>query len=433
MPTDNELLMLDAEEPIVTNKPNEWCVVPISAVKKFIRDIITSKGSAAGQQDKFRAMISGIPSPWARVLLTRKAILTPSKGLKNTVFDECCKLLKSEWRGLVAAYVLRPESFDFSEPLALAGKSVEENGGNLSVRYIYGQMLFEETPLWVHKNEKVDAKDNPPCIQILYYKKKQDGNKFKRIPVAATSPYTFLFSSVNYNLLEAQREIPWIANDGKFSDPLSCPDLKLEDMQRLYSFLAMIKSNVCPGDNQLNDESRFYLDWIKSVCDNKDNKATYRLSSKGVEESIKNWQNELGEWQKEIEDTITERGGEVNAGIPLFNVKPQGPLALLMNSEHKFYFSDGVMYLNRISDIQTLQEILSSEIFIDSDFIAAWDNNVQNGKDYSDSAAYYVITEDSKYALPLPFTQRALEVFGNNLNSIVSGNSDASIRLQAKV
>lgn len=433
MPTDNVLLMLDSKDPITTNKPNEWCGVESGAVENFIKNIETSKGSAAGQQDKFRAMVSGIPSPWARVLLTRKAILTPSEGLKDTVFDECCKLLKSEWRGLVAAYVLRPESFDFSEPLALVGKSVEENSGDMSVRYVYGQMLFEETPLWVHRCMKVDIKDNPPYIQILYYKKKQDGNEFKRIPVAATSPYTFLFSSVNYNLLEAQREIPWIDNDGKFSDPLSCPDLKLEDMQRLYSFLAMIKSNVRPGDNQLNDESRFYLDWLKAVCDNNDNKDVYKLSSDKVKESIDGWLEELGRWQQEIEAAITKKGGEVNAGIPLFNVKPQGPLALLMNSEHKFYFSDGVMYLNRISDIQTLQEILSSEIFIDSDFIAAWDNNVQNGKDYSDSAAYYVITEDSKYALPLPFTQRALEVFGNNLNSIVPGNSDASIRLQAKV
>ena len=422
---DRELLLLDSNNPIVTAEANKWCSIDNAAVVNFIKDIITSIGSANEQQDKFRAIISGVPSPWARVLLTRKAVLVPKTELKDTVLDECYKLLKSEWRGLVAAYALYPDSFEFSEPIPLTGTSVSENNGDMSVRYIYGQMLFDQTPLWVHKNEAVESKDNPPCIQILYYKKNEDGG-FKLIPVAATSPYTFLFSSVNYNLLVAQKEIPWIGNDGKFKDPLE--KIELNDMQRLYSFLTMISTNMYCTDKV--EPNKFYRDWIFSVCKDKNGKESL---AKEVKTNIEGWAAELGQWKTELGAKISSKKEEPNPNIPLiYNTKPVGPLAMLLNSDHKFYFSDGVLSTNKNSN-ESVNEILSSNIFIDSDYIAAWDNNTDNGKDYSKSAAYYLITEDRKYALPLPFTKDALGVFENNIESIVFNESESYVRLCAKV
>ena len=158
---ERELLLLDSKNPIVTAEANKWCSIDNAAVENFIKNIVTSKGSAnEDQQDKFRAIISGVPSPWARVLLTRKAVVQPQKELRDTVLDECYKLLKSEWRGLIAAYALYPDSFEFSTPIQLTGKSVSDNNGDMSVRYIYGQMLFDETPLWTYKKEKVESKQN---------------------------------------------------------------------------------------------------------------------------------------------------------------------------------------------------------------------------------------------------------------------------------
>lgn len=426
---ERELLLLDSKNPIVTAEANKWCSIDNAAVENFIKNIITSKGSAnEDQQDKFRAIISGVPSPWARVLLTRKAVVQPQKELRDTVLDECYKLLKSEWRGLLAAYALYPDSFEFSTPIQLTGKSVSDNNGDMSVRYIYGQMLFDETPLWTYKKEKVEAKDNPPCIQILYYKKNEDGG-FKLIPVAATSPYTFLFSSVNYDLLVAKREIPWIGNDGKFMDPLKSPSFTLNDMQRLYSFLNMISSNILPSESEANDSDRFYLNWLESVCKIKENNR-YKISERDVKKHISDWLEELGRWKSELENKIEAAGENPNPNIPLiFNTKPEGPLALMLNNDHKFYFSDGVLSIKN----QSGNEILSSNIFIGSDFIAAWDNCPDNGKDYSKSAAYYVVTTDNKYALPLPFTNEALRVFENNIESILSGGSSSFVRLYAKV
>lgn len=430
---DKELLLLDSENTIVTAEANKWCSIDNAAIENFIKNIITSIGSANEQQEKFRAIISGVPSPWARVLLTRKAVVQPKSELGNTVLDECYKLLKSEWRGIVAAYALYPDSFEFSEPIQLTGKSVSENNGDMSVRYIYGQMLFDETPLWTLHNMTVEKKDNPPCIQILYYKSNETSG-LKRIPIAATSPYTFLFSSVNYNLLVAQREIPWIDNDGKFTDPLQSSNCTVDNMQRLYSFLNMISSNILPSENEDNNPKKFYLNWLQSVCKIEDNAKKYKISEREVSKHITDWLDELGRWKSELEECIIAKKEEPNPNIPLiFNTKPKGPLALLLNSDQKFYFSDGVLSIKNESN----NEILSSNIFIDSDFIAAWDNNPENGKDYSKSAAYYVITSGekfvNKFALPLPFTNDALHVFEKNIDSIVNGGNNSFVRLYAKV
>lgn len=424
---DRKLLLLDSANPIVTAEANKWCSIDNAAVENFIKNIITSKGNASEQQEKFRAIISGVPSPWARVLLTRKAVVMPKSELRDTVLDECYKLLKSEWRGLIAAYALYPDSFVFSDPVQLTGKSVVDNDGDMSVRYIYGQMLFDETPLWVYKNEKVENRDNPPCIQILYYKK-NEGNGFKLIPVAATSPYTFLFSSVNYDLLMAQREIPWIGNDGKFTDPLQANKLSLDEMQRLYSFLNIVSLNIIPSENDENNPNRFYIDWVGSVCRVKENADRYKITEREVKKHISDWLQELGRWKTELESKINSEGEKPNPNIPLmFNTKPEGPLALLLKSDYTFYFSDGVLSINNKSD----NEILSSNIFVGSDYIAVWDNNPANGKDYAKSAAYYVITSDNKYALPLPFTNDALRMFENNIESIVFGGNNSYVRLYA--
>lgn len=424
--------MLDSNNPLKTTE-NVWSGVENSDVANFIKNIITSKGSAGEQKEKFRALISGVPSPWARVLLTRKAVVSASAELQNTVLDECYKLLKTEWRGLIAAYALRPDRFEFSEPIALTGKNASENHGRMSVEYIYGQMLFEEVPLWVHKNEKVELrKDNPPCIQLLYYKVNND----VRRAVGATSPYTMFFSSVNYNMLDAQLEIPWIDNDGKFYDPVSCPKTTLEDLHRLCSLLEKIRSNINPKDGTPENS---YLECLMAICKVPENKG-YKVSTEELYQDISDWSTELGRWQDEIKARIESKGDKPNVNIPLvFSSIPQGPLSILLNSEYKFYYFNNALYTECK---EGSSEIVSSNIFMDSEYIAAWVHKPEAGKDFRTLSSYYLITElsDKKnadneiYALPVPFTQEALAIFSSNdelLGSIVGGGG--AIRLTASV
>ena len=174
---------------------NRWCKATNDSVALFIKGITTAEGNADLSTDQLRAMISGIPSPWARVLMTKKALAEDPANLGDTVLDMCYKMFRREWRGIVAAYALRPDSFEFSEPIPLLGRKLSENAGEMSVLNMYGEMLFDETPIWALKNEKVakqNLRSNPPCLQILYYKIKTDVG-FNRIAVGATSPYTLLF------------------------------------------------------------------------------------------------------------------------------------------------------------------------------------------------------------------------------------------------
>ena len=84
-----KLLLLDSANPIPTGESvNRWTKAASADVTNFIKHIITSEGAAGEQKEKFRAMISGVPSPWARVMLTRKAVCQNSAELGSTVLDE---------------------------------------------------------------------------------------------------------------------------------------------------------------------------------------------------------------------------------------------------------------------------------------------------------------------------------------------------------
>ena len=194
---NKQMLLLKSDNPLKVegaDENNRWSKATNDSVALFIKGIVTAEGNSSLSVDHLRAMISGIPSPWARVLMTRKALAQNPADLGDSVLDMCYKMFRSEWRGLVAAYALRPDSFEFSAPIPLLGNTLAENFGEMSVLNMYGEMLFEETPLWTLKSEKVtreNLRSNPPCLQILYYKIKNDGG-FKKIAVGATSPYSLV-------------------------------------------------------------------------------------------------------------------------------------------------------------------------------------------------------------------------------------------------
>ena len=110
---------------------NRWCKATNDSVALFIKGITTAEGNTGLSADQLRAMISGIPSPWARVLMTKKALAENPSNLGDTVLDMCYKMFRSEWRGMVAAYALRPDSFEFSTPIPLLGRKLSETASSV--------------------------------------------------------------------------------------------------------------------------------------------------------------------------------------------------------------------------------------------------------------------------------------------------------------
>ena len=406
---------------------NRWCKATNDSVALFIKGITTAEGNTGLSTDQLRAMISGIPSPWARVLMTKKALAENPSNLGDTVLDMCYKMFRSEWRGMVAAYALRPDSFEFSAPIPLLGRKISENAGEMSVLNMYGEMLFDETPIWALKNEKVtkqNLRSNPPCLQILYYKIKTDVG-FNRIAVGATSPYTLLFSSINYRLPESQEtEIPWIVG-GKFVDPtdLSPDKFKVEDAQRLHSFIHNMASRMQNGDESSDlDPSKYYLDYFVKFFEAGYASEDYNIGADFMKKAILNWNAELTRWKSELELRISREGRAVNTNIPVAVAMPEGPLAMLMSNERTFWYHSNKVY----SSAKEGPCIKSSEIFMDSEYIAAWRGG---DKDLSKSAAYYIKVNggDTGFWLPLPFTKKAMDIFANNLAEMISGNGPVAI------
>ena len=405
------MLLLDAEPQLTCPDANKWCPASNNSVSNFIDGIVTSMGSNDKEaKEKYRTMISGVPSPWARVTITQKALDTDQN--KKNVLAKCYELFKSEWRGLMAAYVLRQNSFEFSKPIQLVGKSVENNGGEMSVLGTYGDMLFESAPFWVHKCEKKDRIQNPPCIQILYYK--LNGEK---IAVGATSPFTFLFSSSNYNLSLA-KDIPWIDNDGKFVDPISKGKdfLTEEEKQRLYAFIRNIDSMLLPDETDNGQSRKFYKEWMQGICE-------ANGLNKSVVSFVDKFHHTLNSWAEEIEKAL---GGNTNANVPIDTARPEGPLSLLLNSEKVFYLSGATLYLESQQDGQ---QIKSTEVFLDSEYIAAWKDVNDGDRDLSKAPVYYLKagTGDNCYYVALPFTEKALRVFRNALHEIMNDGADLNL------
>ena len=411
-----ELLLLDATQQLECANANKWNFAQSDSVKMFINSIITSLGTDKESAEKYRTMISGVPSPWARVTITRKALTVNKKQVEN-VLDLCYKTFKSEWRGLMAAYVLRSDDFELSEPIPLVGPTVVENAGDMSVLQTYGEMLFEDMPLWTLKKEMVSKTGNPPCIQILYYKNVNN----ERIPVGATSPFTYFFSSVNYNLSSAAREISWVGEDGKLVDPTSGTKQYLteEEMRRLHAFLVSIGSMIVPSEGETANPDKYYLNWIQAVMNA--NAAAYHPDVAAIAKSIKDFQQELSAWATEI---ATALNGNVNPNVPINTPRPKGPLSLLLNSEKEFYLQESTLYTKPDADRKMIK---STEILLDSEYIAAWRGGNIPAKNLADSCAYYLEAENEKLFLALPFTEHAFEVFKNAIKEIMGGNHDISL------
>ncbi|MDE5655934.1 MAG: hypothetical protein K2I19_02505, partial [Muribaculaceae bacterium] len=148
-----------SENPVDGTSIHEW--LSLKDPKTFIDKLVTSSGDTTAGQKTFNDLISGVPSPWARAKMTGYALQTNTNDYsdKRTLIL-CYRALKNEWRGLMATYILFPDRFSLSEPIALNGRRTVES---MNIRATYGAMLFKEKSLWQTEAGSM----NPATIQLL--------------------------------------------------------------------------------------------------------------------------------------------------------------------------------------------------------------------------------------------------------------------------
>ena len=411
--------------------------------EQFI-DSIDTTGGELNDAAKFNLLVSSVPSPWARVHLTQHAIMAKEDKTDTRTLSQFYSFLCSEWRGLIAAYVLYPEDFELTKPIELVSKDITRRSGKFDILSTYAEMLFENEALWKYEKGQLER----PKMQILYYH-----NGDQRYPVGGTSPFSILFSGMNYMMPVDEQRIYWIV-DGKFQDPA---DIKFEtyykegeakfndkhfnNLKKLYSFLNGVQKN-----------SSNYIETLKGIWESSHNNenspsttdARYNIVERVLNAAIAAWMDEI----RIILGNVAER----SKNIPVNHKRPEGPLGELLNIKAAYYWRNNAFYTKPFEKSELSQEnheVLVKDVeslFISSDYLALWRDCAipmtdRSGKptsrmehDYRMSPIHFIKAEENgkTWFLAVPLSEYALtDVFKQEFVPIIEGTNE-NVKIQAE-
>ena len=207
----------------------------------YIQGIHTGKMLEDISAEKLGALISGIPTPWARAKLFKFAFATiasPDPNINTEGLMQFYNMLHSEWRGLMAVIALYPDRIRFSEPVMM-----DVRGEDYNIASAFGRMLFNDKDVWSNQDELAKNPDAQPFIQLIYYRDHL---------VGGTSPLTGCFTGVDYSKLgNDASDINWY-RQGKFEDPMNF--LTPEEIQKVYLFVKNMNRNQQAFEQKINSQ-----------------------------------------------------------------------------------------------------------------------------------------------------------------------------------
>jgi len=422
-------------------KPNSW--EKMGMPEQFI-DSIDTTGGELTDAAKFNLLVSSVPSPWARVHLTQHAIMAKEDKSDKRTLSQFYSFLCSEWRGLMAAYVLYPEDFELTKPIKLESGDIAKRSGKFDILSTYSEMLFENEALWKYEKGQLEK----PQMQILYYH-----NGDQRYPVGGTSPFSILFSGMNYEMPVDEQRIYWI-DGGKFQDPADVKfetyykegeakfnDKHFNNLKKLYSFLNGVQKN-----------SANYIETLKCIWEGAHDSentpsttdARYNIVEKVLTAAIAAWMDEIR--------VILGNVAEKSKNIPVNHKRPAGPLGELLNIKAAYYWRNNAFYTKpfekgefSVENHEVLVEDVEN-LFISSDYLALWRDCAipvtdRSGRptslkehDYRLSPVHFIKTEENgkTWFLAVPLSEYALkDVFKQEFVPIIEGTND-NVKIQAE-
>lgn len=394
------------------SKADKW--VSMESADSFTRNIETAKTSEKTSLDVFNTLISGVPSPWARVKLTDYALSQDFKANSDdSSLLDFYKQVRGEWRGLFATYILFSDRFTISDPIPLVGESMEKTSGRLEVRSILGQMLFNEQDFWRHSSDQ----DESPMIQLLYYKSSTSPD---RELVGATSPFSIFFASSNYRM-QRDKDVYWV-RDGKFCDPTSFTDADkyVDNMKKIILVL-----------NDIITSCGKYEDALYRIVNDRHR---VKLVSECISKFANTWKEEIGEKCPEVAN-LENLPVSINA-----SAKPSGPLYQLFNKAYTYYWaydSESNYFFSMTETVGSVKIDNVQDLFIDSKYIIGLKCAIGEQKKFENAPVTYLMAEDKAvgtvYYCSLPFSRFAIEhCMKNEIAKIVKGES-LKVKLLASV
>lgn len=387
-----------------SGKRGEWHL--FDEAQPYIQGIETNIDKEV-DAEVMNTLVSGIPTPWARARLFGFAFpyTQVEANIKKSGLVEFYDRLVAEWKGIMACIALFPDRIRLSEPIPM---NFSADGQLFDIPSALGRMLFEDEDLWTNPTKRKENPDEKPTTQLIYYAGKLIG---------ATSPYSLVFTAVDYNGLSQIADMPWYRN-GAFVDPLPFIERNKDQLQKLY----LLIKNV-------NDH---FEDYEREVNANRNNKP--RLEFDGFKDFLRKWQQTI----KTTGSSIVDEGtldAALNFAEPfhsLFNVK-----------QSLFIFRDGrVSFKPRKED--GVVEVDPKDILLNEDYIIEFIEEDEK-QPLRQSAMHFVEVLNPGYNprqpeqepqhlyFPIPLSEKGLILFRNQIGDLIGTSNDNHHELRCYV
>ena len=162
----SKALLIKSYTTLTTGIQGNWN--DLNMASSYIQGIQTGKILEDVSADKIAALISGVPTPWARAKLFKFALGTlanPDPAISNSGLTQFYEMLHGEWRGLLALMALYSDRIRISKPVVMNAK-----GGDYEIASAFGRMLFNDKDIWSNQDVLAKDPDAQPYIHLLYYK-----------------------------------------------------------------------------------------------------------------------------------------------------------------------------------------------------------------------------------------------------------------------
>ena len=307
----------------------------LDKVESYVRGINTGQFLDDLSADKINALISGIPSPWARAKLFKfafDAIAKPDANLGNNGLEQFYQRLVGEWKGLVAVLALFGDRIRFSDPVYMP-----LDGANNNIASAFGRMLFSDKDLWSNPEQPSSSDTTAqPYIQLIYY---------NSILIGGTSPLTAFFTGIDYSKLTTEGEkIPWYKNNA-FKDPMESLKNASPLLQKVYLFVRNMRQNAEAFEKAINSK--------RNGKENLDLTSFIVICTKWIEEIEEGWNGE---------EKLADKGT-----IAQYD-NLQCPFSILLDSRVPVYKRPDGIFTYTNDDgyvvIDDIQKLLSTEYYV---------------------------------------------------------------------
>lgn len=358
----------------------------------FTHDIVTPGLDDKKNKTDISALVSGVPTVFARADLFKTALSYSGSNNANGALNDFYKDLIDEWKGLIGCLALKPNVITIKKvELAYSdGKSIKDTYNIYEPKGAFGNMLFEQRDAWCLR-KRAQNEVSIPFINII---------KIGKQVVGGTSPFTLLFTAPNY-YLEQSADTPFIRN-GKFTDPLKS-GLEPNQLLALYAYVDNIIAK-CP------DFTNYYI-------------------PQGEKNSLVNLTVErdcLTKWKDEIGKLLTEKGIALETAsanpVKVFSE----PFNIVFNLTFELYGLNGVIYSKEVegSQIFNADDLLLDDKTTEVIRIPSLERSYKD-----DPRAYenFPVTllkariegsNDSAFFV-VPLSEKGIEVFGQSLGALI--------------